>query len=187
MRLLKVAFVAFLLLTAAACSDDGGEGASTEVSDEAQPYADALASSLLADSSEEISMDQGQADCLAAKWVNVITVERLEENDIDAEALADPDATSNLSDLGLEEGEAGAMVDGFGECDINLREAFLADMGDGEDVPAEVQECMEDAVSDEAIKELFVTLLINDADSEAADAGGEALFADIQACAQLGG
>lgn len=186
MRTLKITLAALMIVTVAACSsDDGGEGASTEVSDEAKPYAEALATALTAEDGSDLILDQDQADCVGAKWVNVVTPERLEEHGFDPVTLADPDSASELNTVGLDEDEAGTMVDGFGECGVDLRALILDGLVEDEDLTDEREACFEDVVTEDAVKEFVVTSLSASDASDASDAGDEAgdgLLAALSGC-----
>lgn len=188
MRILKITLAAVMIVMVAACSDDGGDGASTEVSDEAKPYAEALSKSLTVDDGSDLILDQSQADCIAAKWVNTITPQRLKENGFEPEKLADPDSGTELSTIGLSDDEAGTMVDGFGECDVDLRERILTGLTEDESVTDEQRACFEDAVTDDVVKQFLVTGLTATEESDAADMADNGLFQAITACSDgLGG
>lgn len=182
MHTLKITLAAILIVMVSACTDDGGDGASTEVSDEAKPYVEALSTSLTEDDGSDLILSQDQADCVAAKWVNVMTPERLEENGFDPEKLADPDSASEFNTIGLSKDEAGTMVDGFGECDVDLRELILDGLTQDDDLTEERQACFEDAVTDDAVKQFVVTSLTATDESDAADAANGGLTQAITSC-----
>lgn len=176
MRSLKIALTALTFLALAACSDSGG-GASTEVSDEAKPYVESLSTSF--SDPDELGLEPDQADCLAATWVNTAAPERLKAAGVEPDAL---DGTTNdFKGVGLSKEDAETMVDGFEQCDIDLRDEVLRGIAEDEDTTDEEKACLEDALDVDAVREFFV-ISIADSESEGASAKFQEMVDAQAAC-----
>jgi len=150
------------IVLAAGCGDDdddagGGDG---EVSEEAQPYVDAMVEGMVsADEDEDLQLDQEQAECLAPRWVDTIGVDRLEEAGLEPEDFA-TDGDPDLSSLGLSEDEGGELYDAFGACDIDLKAEFIRSLTADQDLSDEDADCLSDAFSDDFLRRIMVTSLV---------------------------
>lgn len=167
--------LAFLLLGGAAvgCTDDGG-GSDAD----AQPYVDALASTL--DEEDEGGPTAEQADCIAERTIEVIGVDRLEDEGITPE---DIEGSEGPDDLGIElsDDDATDVAESFVDCGFSLAAAFA-----GPDAPEEVVECLEGAIDDDVVVE-GLALSLQGRDDEA-DAVSEELFGALaEACPEAFG
>ena len=139
--------VAAALVVLGACGgDDGGDAGRDD-------YVDALVATMDPESDFPPEEDR---PCVAGAMVDAVGVESLSEAvspDEIAEAGTDFDPQEAGFDIG--EAEAQAYYDGLGECmDVRARfvESLSEDMGmSGEDV-----ECLDQALSDEMVRDLFV-------------------------------
>ena len=73
-----------------------------------------------------MTINREQAECLAPTWIEIIGVDRLQEEGITSDDSSELDV--DFADLGLSEDEGNAMYDTFGECDIDFRELFISSM-----------------------------------------------------------
>lgn len=161
-RKLVFAVTCSLALVAAGCGgDDGGSGGGGDVSDEAQPYVDALATNLRSNEPGELALDDGQADCVAPQWIDIAQVDRLEEAGINPSDL-EADADEEIADLSLSEDEARQMVGVLGDCDLDLREEFLNALGDDDSLTEPQQTCLADAIDDQLIEDFLVATISQD-------------------------
>lgn len=178
MRRSLLAPLAAILLLAACGDDDGGDdaaatsdGATAEVSDELQPYADALATSFTADDiADDFAFTDENAECVAAESVEVVGIDRLE-------AVGTPDevitaTTDDLAAFDLTQPELDRISEAFLDC-VDDSEALLEDAFlEGAQLNAEQSQCVADLVD----RELLVRIL-------SAGIGGqdpEAALADVQ-------
>ncbi|MEZ5181614.1 MAG: hypothetical protein R2702_07050 [Acidimicrobiales bacterium] len=167
MRKLLVALTSLLLVAGlAGCGGSGGSGGSegsdaeaamTTTADEGEAttsapdgeaapvagrddYVAAMADNLSSGSEDDgqLVLERDQAECMAPRWVDAITVELLQAQEVTPAELADPDFSASLSDLALDADAAGAMVDAFDACDVDLVGLFASafTQGLGEDVTA---------------------------------------------------
>jgi hypothetical protein len=178
-RRLALLVGAAAILLAAGCGDDDddGDAGDVEVSDEAQPYVDAMAEGMVSSDDEgDLQLDQEQADCLAPRWVETIGVERLQGAGLEPDDFAD-DGDPDLSSLGLSEEEGGELYDAFGACDIDLKAEFIRSFTADQDLSDEDAECLGDAFSDDFLRRIMVTSLVegDDALEEDQELTGELL------------
>lgn len=139
-----------------------------KVSAAEQPFVDALASTYDAETDDTFSKQQVQ--CLAATWVPIIGVDRLNAQGITPEKLAKSD--SDITDLNLDEPTARKMVESMPSCGIDLAETLLAGMMSS--TTPEQAACIKDAIDPKAIEDAMVASFQgNDGDMETAFAGAE--------------
>lgn len=151
----------------AACGDDS--------SDAADDYTEAMAASMAR--GEELPFDQQDIDCLSVEFVDALGgAERLEEDGITPEDLR---REEGLDQLGLELGEkeAEGIARAFGDCDVSLAELVLAEAG--EEVPAEVRDCVEENLDEEVLADFFARVLV---DESAQQEPPEALLEPLLTC-----
>lgn len=65
---------AVMLGELAACGGDDGDG--DQISDEERPYYGAMVVQFQTETNDELTLDEPQAECMAARWMEVIGVER---------------------------------------------------------------------------------------------------------------
>src|SRR5664279_2196701 len=164
-RALSVALVAALALVTGGCGngDGGGEAA---VSDESRPYVDALKQSMKDSNGEDddIQFNDDQMDCIAPRFVNIIGVERLDENGVTPADLASDDSM-DFSDLTLGEKEGNALYDTLGDCDVNLKEIMVASFAEDDEVTPAMAKCMEGVFTDDNLRLLMVSTLVQGDDA----------------------
>lgn len=160
MRLRRLACLAVAALALAACGgDDGASGGSDGRTEE---YREAMAASMADD--DDLPFEQADIDCLSGEFVDALGgAEGLEEQGIEP---ADLRSDEGLSELGLELGEqeAKGIAAAFGDCNVSLAELVLAEAG--EEVPAEVRDCVEENLDEEVLADFFARVLVDDAASE---------------------
>ncbi len=149
------------LVFAAGCGDDDDAGGDdVEVSDEAQPYVDAMVEGMVStDDDEDLQLDQEQAECLAPRWVETIGVDRLQDAGLEPDDFA-TDGDPDLSSLGLSEDEGGELYDAFGDCDIDLKAEFIRSLTADQELSEEDAACLSDAFSDDFLRRIMVTSLV---------------------------
>ncbi|WP_101525594.1 hypothetical protein [Nocardioides houyundeii] len=183
-RLLLLVPALALVLSACGGDDDdkspdfsGGNG----TSDSAQPYVEAMATSL--SEGEDSPMDKKQATCFSEGFVDVIGVDRLEKIGT-AEEWAKESEGLEFTELKLSKDEGGEIYDNFEKCGVDLREQMLADFADDESMDEETKTCVSDAMTEDNLREFFVTVMV---EGEEAMAGGEGgLFSELTACVMSG-
>lgn len=171
-RRLLAALAAGALLVTACGDDDAGNAGSGD-----DEYVEAMAASMQQD--EDLPFAEADIDCLSREFVEALGgAERLESEGITPEDLS---SDEGLDDLGLELGqeEADGIAASFGNCDVSLAELVLSEAG--EDVPAEVRDCVEENLDEDVLAEFFATVLV---DEETGDEPPEALLEPLLACFQ---
>ena len=161
-----------------ACGDDDG---GDDVSEEERPYVDALIADAAEDEGDDMELNEAQAECLAPRWVSILGVERLEAAGIDPDELADDDL--DFSELGLSESDGEAMFDALEECDVDIRESFLAGMTEESDMSDDDRQCLDEALDDDLLRRLLVTTFVegDDAFEQNEELMGE-MFAVFSEC-----
>ena len=155
---MRRAFIAAVALgfAVAACGDDGEA--------DAQPYIDAVSADLQdPDDDDSPGLDEETAECLATALVDVVGADRLEEDDIDPDDLADAESLDDL-DITLDDDAQEQLADGIVDCDVEtaIVEAAIDEIG--ADVPSGTTECLSDAIDDDAFSELMVASVVDGSD-----------------------
>ena len=57
------------------------------------------------------------------------------------------------------------MFDALGECDVDLRESFLAGMTEDSDLSDEDRECLDEAFDDDLLRRILVTAFVQGDDA----------------------
>jgi hypothetical protein len=177
-RTLVLLTVAAVAVTNGGCGDDdddAGSGDDVEVSEEAQPYVDAMIESFDNSDPEELQIDREQAQCLAPRWVETIGPDRLAEAGIEPEDFSSDDDL-DLSTIGLSEEDGNAMYDAFEACGIDVKNVFVQSMATDEELSAEDVECLEGAIDDDLLRRILVTTFVE---------GDEALDQDEELTGEL--
>jgi len=160
-------FVIALALAAVGCSSDGSDGAGDKKTTTTAAESDQDVASLTADDYEAalvanlstgnedegaLVMEQAKAECLAPLWLDAITVDVLQANDVTVEQISDPSFSSGK--LGLEEAQGQAMVDGFDECDVDVAALLAQSFSLG--LEEEQQACVAENIDPEMVDALLV-------------------------------
>ena len=139
------------------------------MSDEAQPYVDALIESMGDTETGDLEVNEDEARCVAPRWVETVGLARLEESGVTPDDLADGDEDV-MSELGLTEAEVGELFDAMEECGVDVRDLLLAEIvADGE-MSDENRVCLEEALDDDLLRRIFIIgALSQDEDAPTAD------------------
>lgn len=159
-------------------------GGDVEVSADARAYVDAMAGSMTADESFPLSDDQ--AECFSARTVDTIGVDRLQGAGVTPEMMADEESTMDFSDIGLTEDEAGDIYDNFGRCDIDLQDLMMQSMAADDEVTPAMRSCMETVLTDENLRKLMVSSMMNGDEGMDNDPELEELMGGLMGCAFMG-
>ena len=116
----------------------------------------------------DLQFEEGQAECVAPRWIEVFDPARLEEAGITPEELT---ASSDDPPTGLDltEEDGGALYDAMVECGVDLREQFIGAIGEGGELSEEDQACLEEQFDDEFLRRPFVVVLTQGEDALQAD------------------
>jgi hypothetical protein len=158
-----------------ASDDDGGdEGSETSepIDDEvaaltAEDYEGALVEQFTGGGGSNLVLAPEAASCLAPRWVEAMTVERLQQAGTTVADLADP--SFDVTVLELPQDAAEAMAASFGECDVNLIDEFAVQLA-GE--APDVQDCIVDTIDEDE----FYRLVALGFAGEDTDTGFEELY-----------
>lgn len=156
-RRLLAALAAGALLLSACGDDDSGNAGSGD-----DEYVEAMAASMQQD--EDLPFADEDIDCLSTEFVEALGgAERLEDEGITPEDLG---SDEGLDELGLELGreEADGIAASFGTCDVSLAELVLSEAG--EDVPADVRDCVEENLDEDVLATFFATVLVDEETGE---------------------
>ncbi|MCU1369752.1 MAG: hypothetical protein JWO77_946 [Ilumatobacteraceae bacterium] len=159
--------------TTTVAGDDGGDPG------DADGYAASLVTSLTSGSKEngDLVITEEQAECVAPKIVELVTVEGFTEADISVDDAAasgfDPE------DLGLDEGQGQELFDAFGACDVDLVAQFAESITIGLD--DEQAACAAENVD----AGLVEALLVKSFSTGESDAEFDAVLADLETTCQL--
>lgn len=139
-----------------------------------QAYLDAFVMDF--DDEDEPIFEQGQVDCLAEKYLDVIGLDNLVEAGVTPEEYGEGDDFPE--ELGLDEDTANELYDQFGECDIDIKEIFV-DLFSGfspEPLTDEQKACIDDTLTEDRLRESFVADLLDLEDD------GSDPFDELEAC-----
>lgn len=166
--------------TTTTSGDASGNGSGDGTPDE-QAYVDAMEESLRPSSGSPMSEDQ--ARCLAPRLIEILDPERLADAGVEPDELHTAGGL-DVPGIDLEEDEANAMYDSYGECDIDMRAVFLDGVLAGSGLDAEEIACVESVVTDDKIRALMVGMTM--VGEEAVDDLPEvaAFGAELEACTE---
>jgi hypothetical protein len=141
----RAAAVALLLaLTACGASDD-------------DKAAEAVAETFADGSDETFQVSQEQADCVGEGFVDEIGVDKLQEYGVITDDL---ETTRTVSvKMSKQDAEAAAKV--LVDC-TDANQLFRDVMLSGEELPEATQKCLDDALSEELIKDFFAATFTQD-------------------------
>jgi len=137
-------------LVLSGCGADEDEEAKTAISDYLMKQQD---------NAQMISLEQEEADCISDGMVDGIGVEKLKEYGFLKE---DGSVNESVETPEMSEGDAKTMVDSMFDCtDVmtTMREELSKSMGEQ---PAEVQECFDEALTEEAVRTMLAANLSGD-------------------------
>ena len=160
---------------------DGGD---VDVSADEQAYVDAMTDAMTAD--EDFPLSDEAAQCFSARTVQTIGVDRLQEAGVTPEMMGSEDSAMDFSALGLTEDEAGDIYDNFGRCDIELRDLMMESLATDEETTPAMQACLENVLTDENLRKLMVSSMMNGDEGMDSDPELEELMSGIMGCAFMG-
>lgn len=160
---------------------DESDGSGPSVGGDGGPYVEAMKRSMHASNDEDFQMSDDQIDCISPRFIDIIGVDRLEANGV-TPADIENDEALDFSELDMSEKEGNALYDTFGDCDIDLREMMLTSMADDDDMTPEMKTCMEGVFTDDNLRKLLVSTMI-DGDDALDD---DPLMAQLMGCAFMG-
>ena len=120
--------------------------------------ADAIAEGLMAENDETFELQQEQADCVGEGFVDEIGVDKLQEYGIITDEL---EASDTSLDVKLERADAESAAAVLVDC-TDAEQLFQDAMQVGEELPAEVQTCLEDALTEDMLEAFFTATFTQD-------------------------
>ena len=205
-KLLTLLLVSVLAVVAAGCGASGGSDSSgdnsttteskatttepddaptdtsgTSVDVSAEDYTAAFVSNLSTGSIDDgdLVIAADEAECVAPRFLDAITVEVLQENEVTPEDVSEP--SWDGSDLGLSLDQGQLLVDSFGECDVDIFTLFATSLTVG--LTEEQQACAVENVDPDLTEALLVkTFSTGDNDAEF-----EAVIGDLTSKCDLPG
>jgi len=151
----------------------------TPTDGDAAPYVQAMTESMLADEDTPISEDQ--ARCFATKSIEIIGVDRLKREGIEPADLSRQSAL-DLSDVGLSMDEGNEIYDAFEKCDIDLRGFMMKSIGDGGQVDAAVEACLDQVLTDDNLRKLMVISIVKGDDAADKDPELKPVMGGLMGC-----
>ncbi len=163
MRMRTLGLLAALALVVGGCAD----------SDEQQAK-EALAASIMEESDSSFSVSQSEADCIAAGFVDDIGVDQLKDYGILTEGET---PSKTLGDVAMSEGDADAAATAFVDC-VDVQQLLTDELPlDGMD--AAVVDCVEDALSEDVIRDILAATFRGDSPDDASPEVADQLSACI--------
>jgi hypothetical protein len=170
-RTLALLIAGAAVVLATACGDDDDDGAAVTTSGtssgtagtagaaDAQAYVDAMIESFDNSDPDELQIDREQAQCLAPQWVETIGVDRLAAAGIEPQDFAE-EGNVDLTAVELTEEDGNAMYDAMADCDIDVRSIFIGSLTTGASLSEEDIQCVDDAIDDDLLRRIMVTVLV---------------------------
>ena len=124
--------------------------------------ADAFAASLALglengdESSGDISLDAEGAECVAPRWIDIIGVDTLDGAGFTPKDLEDSDF--GFDDLKLDLDQGYEMIDVFADCDVDIRQEFLASVGS--DLDSQQKTCLDGQLDPTLLRDLLANSLV---------------------------
>lgn len=127
--------------------------------DDADAYVAAIAENLQSNDADagELAFEPQQADCVATAWVDIIGVDAFTTNDLSATDIAEDNF--QFTELGLDEGQAGDMVDVIDECGIDAIATLRESLNEGLD--ATQQKCLAAELEDDTVRSLLIATIVD--------------------------
>lgn len=125
-----------------------------------------------------ITLEEGEADCIAGGMVDGIGVDQLKEYGFLNE---DGTVNENAETPEMSQEDATTMVDSMFDCtDVmaTMQQELSKSMGDQ---PAEVKDCIQDALTEEAVRDMLVATFAGNQEE-----AGKALMGPLMECAMSG-
>ena len=119
----------------------------------------------------ELTLTTEEAECVAPKWVEAMTVERLQDEGVTLEDLADTSFNPGDLEMGPEIGQE--MVEAFDECEVDL---FALAIASAAGADTELESCIVDNVDEDAL----LDLLARDIGGEETDDEFDEVFAPAE-------
>ncbi len=105
----------------------------------------------------------------------------MHENGITPDQISSDTDNEKLATLGLSEADGNKMYDAYGECDVDVRAEFAKSLASSTEVS---EDCINDALSDDLLRRLFVTSVTKgQAGLDADEALTNDIFAALGKCA----
>lgn len=175
-------------------TDDGPDGPDEpdddppEATGDEAEYVDAMTESMLSDG--EFPASEDEARCISTNTVQVIGVDRFEEAGISPADIRDSDSGDpegigtdmDLSDVGLSEDEANQIYDGFGDCGLDFRELMFEQMRADGDITPEIEECVDQVLTDDAVRTLMVTGMMEGDDAIETSSEMQSIMNEMTGC-----
>jgi hypothetical protein len=206
-----IAVAGLLTLSAAACGDDDDKGSDATTTTAAstsattgdttgattagssggdassateEEYLAAIEGQFTNSGPDSLQMTDEQASCVAPKWLDVITVDKLKEKGISPADIEADTQNEKLASLGLSDGDAEKMYAAYADCDVDVRAEFARSVTASLEASPDVEDCVNDAISDDLLQRIFVVSITKgdaglDADSDLSNE----LFAALGKCA----
>jgi hypothetical protein len=197
-----VAAVGLLTLSVAACGDDddkGGDAATTTAATSGSTggtsggdassateadYLAAIESQFTASGENSLALTDEQAKCVAPKWLDVITVDKLKEKGITPDDVRSDTDNEKLATIGLTEDDAKTMFAAFGDCDVDVQAKVADSIVTSLEAPSDVEECVKDALPADLVERIFiVSTTKGQAGLDADEQLTTDLFASLEKCA----
>lgn len=140
--------------TDATTTTTGGSGGKTGSEDD---YVAALVKGFTAGNENDLVLPADGARCVAPKWIDAIGVSRLVDKKVSPEDMADPDFGFN--ELGLDRGQATAMIDAFGPCDVDIYQLLLDAIGS--EVGDDKRACLRKELTAKTARDLLIGALLS--------------------------
>ncbi len=150
---LIIVMITAMVPFAVACSDKATSGT---VSVEGKPYVRAFTTNLVDHGIGEVELNRTQAACVAAKWVNIFQPARLDAAGVTASQLRRAGGLDNkVARVALSDTEITKLVEAFGDCAVDLREAYINSITVGATVSETDRACLSDAFSSQLIDDMM--------------------------------
>lgn len=188
MRRILVILAAGLLL--GACADEGDGSLSTTDEDEggeSEEYVTAVAASLREDE-DGLTLDEGQATCLATGIVDLVGVDALRQAGITPQELADAEDFTHL-DVEIPDDGTERMTDTLVDCElVELLEGVMTDSfveALGTDATPDATACLADGMDDQAVAEAFAAGFVEGSEEQIAALLGSSVVACPEVASQI--
>lgn len=134
-------------------------------SDDPQDYIDEFAVDI---SGGEVATKE-QGECIGERWVEVVGFDAISAAGVSPSEFSNIDAES-YKKLGLSDDDADSLYAAFADCGLDVLDSIRSSFGG--DLSPTQQSCIDDTLTEELVKDLFTTNLLegNDASTEDADA-----------------
>jgi len=126
-------------------------------------------------------MNKEEARCFSEGFVDIVGLEEVKKVGT-AKQFAEQSEDLEFTKMNLNREKGGDIYDQFDECGVDIRAAMLEDMTSDDSMSAAAKKCVEKALSEDKLREFFITLMISGQEALQKNKESGAVMQDVTKC-----